>query len=87
MGLVMKPRVYMKKDKEEKVELYVKTALAYIEKYQFNREKKYVLDSVVEYYEGKNNLQKAYPYLKILQEQTQKEVVLSIVAINKKCAD
>ena len=77
LGLGLMTAIFFKNGEEEKALDYVQKTLAYTEKHQQEREKKEVLNSVIQFYEDKGEAHKAYPFLKQLQEQTQKEIEIS----------
>ncbi len=74
MALNLMAVTYLKMDREEKALEYVSRTLENCEKYQHERAKKDVLDNVIEYYEDKGEIEKAYPYLKLRYEQSEIEI-------------
>ncbi len=77
MGLNLKAHLYLKQDKEDIALELVHETLKYAQEYQMDREKKYILDSVIEYYEKKKEPAKAYPFMKIRLEQSEKEIKMT----------
>jgi signal transduction histidine kinase len=77
LGLGLMTTIFLKTGEEEKALAYVQKTLAYTEKYQQEREKRDVLNNVIQFYEEKGEFHKAYPFLKQLQEQSKKEIEIS----------